>query len=73
MLLGLEAPEEELAKAFEAVAQQPMVKGFAVGRTIFNHAAQQWLAGKISDDAATADMAERFGNLVDLWNKARGA
>ena len=70
VLLGLEAPEAELGKAFAAVAQAPIVKGFAVGRTIFNHAANEWLAGKMSDAAATADMAGRFGNLVDLWTKA---
>ena len=73
VLLGLEAPEVELAKGFEAVAPHKIVKGFAVGRTIFNHAAQDWLAGRISDEAATADMADRFGNLVKLWSKARGA
>mgnify|MGYP000709283362 CR=1 FL=1 len=49
VLLGLEAPTEELEKGFRAVAGKPHVKGFAVGRTIFNHAAQQWLAGKMSD------------------------
>ena len=70
VLLGLEAPEAELGKAFAAVAQAPIVKGFAVGRTIFNHAANEWLAGKMSDAAATADMAGRFGNLADLWTKA---
>jgi 5-dehydro-2-deoxygluconokinase len=71
VLLGLEAPEEDLQKAFAAVAEEPMVKGFAVGRTIFNHAAQQWLAGKMGDAAAVADMAQRFGNLVGLWNRSR--
>ncbi len=71
VLLGLEAPQDELAKAFDAVAGQRLVKGFAVGRTIFNAAAQQWLAGQMSDVAATADMAERFGNLVELWNAAK--
>lgn len=71
VLLGLEAPQDELAKAFNAVAGQRLVKGFAVGRTIFNAAAQQWLAGQMSDVAATADMAERFGNLVELWNAAK--
>ena len=71
VLLGLEAPQDELAKAFDAVAGQKLVKGFAVGRTIFNHAAQQWLAGKMNNAEATADMAERFGSLVRLWNAAR--
>ena len=73
VLLGLEAPEDELAKAFEAAAGHGLVKGFAVGRTIFSHAAQLWLAAKMTDEAATADMAERFGNLVELWNTAHRA
>ena len=73
VLLGLDAPEDELAKGFEATAGCSAVKGFAVGRTIFTHAAQQWLAGKMSDQAATADMAERFGNLVSIWNRTHKA
>jgi 5-dehydro-2-deoxygluconokinase len=70
VLLGLEAPEAELAKAFEVTNGHKLVKGFAVGRTIFNHAAGEWLSGKMTDAAATVDMAERFGNLVSLWDKA---
>ena len=71
VLLGLEAPEAELEKGFRAVANKSHVKGFAVGRTIFNEAAQDWLRGTISDEAAVKMMAERFGNLVSLWHKAR--
>jgi 5-dehydro-2-deoxygluconokinase len=71
VLLGLDAPEEELAKGFAAVAAQPIVKGFAVGRTIFSAAAQAWLSGKMTDESAIADMAARFRTLADLWNHAR--
>ncbi|MCB1377954.1 MAG: 5-dehydro-2-deoxygluconokinase [Alphaproteobacteria bacterium] len=70
VLLGLDAPEEQLAKGFEVAADRQAVKGFAVGRTIFSAAAQDWLAGRMSDAAAIDDMAGRFGNLVDLWHKA---
>ena len=70
VVLGLEAPEAELDAAFRAANGHAIVKGFAVGRTIFSTAAQQWLAGRMSDEAAIADMAERFGSLVNLWNKA---
>jgi 5-dehydro-2-deoxygluconokinase len=73
VLLGLEAPEAELEKGFRAVAKQPHVKGFAVGRTIFNEAAQQWLRGSISDEAAVNMMSQRFGNLVEIWNTAQSA
>jgi 5-dehydro-2-deoxygluconokinase len=73
VLLGLEAPPEELEKGFRAVANKPHVKGFAVGRTIFNEAAQEWLRGTIGDDAAVAMMAEKFGNLVAIWHKTRNS
>ncbi len=73
VLLGLEAPERELAEAFRAVADVGMVKGFAVGRTIFADAARRWLAGTIDDEEAVADMARRFATLVSAWQDAAGA
>ena len=72
MLLGLEAPQHELEAAFAATANAPVVKGFAVGRTIFNEAAEQWIAGRMSDEAAIADMAARFEKLTEAWLAARG-
>jgi 5-dehydro-2-deoxygluconokinase len=71
VLLGLSAPEHELIASFEAAASTPIVKGFAVGRTIFADAAAKWLAGSIDDDTAIADLARRFGVLVDAWRAAR--
>lgn len=70
VLLGLEAPEEELERAFEIAAASRRVRGFAVGRTIFFDAAAAWLAGEIDDEAAIADMAARFGRLVEAWQAA---
>jgi 5-dehydro-2-deoxygluconokinase len=71
VLLGLEAPEDELNQAFLATADHPIVKGFAIGRSIFNDAARQWLSGNMRDDDAVNDMAERFQTLAQLWRKAR--
>jgi 5-dehydro-2-deoxygluconokinase len=73
VLLGLEAPEAELETAFAMCADVPIVKGFAVGRTIFKDAAEKWLAGKIDDDTAIADMAERFARLTGAWQRVHGA
>ncbi|WP_018183600.1 bifunctional 5-dehydro-2-deoxygluconokinase/5-dehydro-2-deoxyphosphogluconate aldolase [Kaistia granuli] len=73
VLLGLEAPEHELVTAFRAAAATPLVKGFAVGRTIFAEAAENWLSGRIDDQAAVDDMARRFGKLVAAWEAARQA
>jgi 5-dehydro-2-deoxygluconokinase len=72
VLLGLEAPEAELEAAFAVAAREPLVKGFAVGRTLFNEAARRWLKGEIGDEAAVADMAARFQRLVDAWQRAVG-
>lgn len=71
LLLGLDAPAEELEAGFAATAATPIVKGFAVGRTIFMAAAEAWLAGRMDDEAATADMARRFGALTELWLATR--
>ncbi len=71
VLLGLEAPENELIEAFRATADAPVVKGFAVGRTIFMEPAERWFAGKISDEEAIAEMAGRFERLTNAWMTAR--
>ncbi len=71
VLLGLEAPENELIEAFRATADAPMVRGFAVGRTIFMEPAERWFAGSISDEEAIADMAGRFERLTNAWMTAR--
>jgi 5-dehydro-2-deoxygluconokinase len=73
VMLGLEAPAEDLARAFRVAAGAPVVKGFAVGRTIFAEPARQWLGGRIDDAAAVAAMAASFGELVAAWQAAQRA
>ena len=70
VLLGLEAPEDELAKAFSLAKAHHRVKGFAVGRTIFADPAREWLAGHIDDATAVTHMAQSFERLVAAWEKA---
>jgi 5-dehydro-2-deoxygluconokinase len=72
VLLGLSAPEAELVSSFEAAAPFNIVKGFAVGRTIFHEAARDWFAGRISDDEAVAALAGKLSALVNAWRRARG-
>ncbi|MGL4093837.1 bifunctional 5-dehydro-2-deoxygluconokinase/5-dehydro-2-deoxyphosphogluconate aldolase [Agrobacterium cavarae] len=73
VVLGLEAPQSELEESFRLAAGFDLVKGFAVGRTIFAEAARNWLAGKVSDEEAVADMAARYDALCQIWDKARAA
>jgi 5-dehydro-2-deoxygluconokinase len=67
VLLGLEAPVDELIRSFEATLAAPSVKGFAVGRTIFADAARAWMAKTMTDEQAVADMAGRFRQLTQAW------
>ncbi|MCB1495733.1 MAG: 5-dehydro-2-deoxygluconokinase [Bauldia sp.] len=71
VLLGLEAPAAALREAFARAADFNIVKGFAVGRTIFSDCAEKWLAGTIGDEAAIATMAAGFNDLVATWQQLR--
>jgi 5-dehydro-2-deoxygluconokinase len=71
VMLGLEAPADELVKAFGAARSASMVKGFAVGRTIFADAARDWFGKRIDDAAAIDRMATRFAALVKAWDEQR--
>ena len=69
VLLGLEAPEENLAQAFAVARDWGLVKGFAVGRTIFVEPAAEWFAGRIGDGEAVERMAGIFERLCALWRE----
>lgn len=71
VVLGLDAPEAELAESFALAARQPLVKGFAVGRTIFGDAARAWFTGQIDEGAAVEQMRARYARLCDIWDTAR--
>lgn len=71
VLLGLSQPTETLLAAFEATARVPVVKGFAVGRTIFHEPARAWLAGEIDDATAVSRLAATLSYLVEAWRRAR--
>jgi 5-dehydro-2-deoxygluconokinase len=73
VLLGLEATSKDLEAAFALTESIGTVKGFAIGRTIFNHAAEAWLAGTMSDEEAIGEMAQKFGQLTAAWQRLRGA
>ncbi len=70
IVLGREAESEVLASVFRNARAEPLVKGFAVGRTIFAGAAQDWLNGRIDDDMAVTTMTDLFAGLIDAWDKA---
>lgn len=73
VLLGLSAPEAELLASFEVAARFPIIKGFAVGRTIFYDVAREWLSDRLDDEAAVRALAGKLTVLVEAWRRARAA
>ena len=71
VLLGLSQPIETLVAAFKATARVRVVKGFAVGRTIFQGTARAWLTGEIDDAEAVRGLTAKFSQLVEAWRRAR--
>jgi 5-dehydro-2-deoxygluconokinase len=71
VLLGLNAPAEKLAAAFEQAAGSATCRGFMVGRTIFQEPSQRWLAGDINDAGLVAEVRANFEQLVAMWRATR--
>jgi len=72
VVLGKDVPLDELLKSFNDMAAIELVKGFAVGRTIFSDAAKDWLAGKISDELLVETVAARYRQVCEAWLGAKG-
>ena len=71
VLLGLDAPQDELKAGFDKSAGHDIVKGFAVGRTLFGQPSREWLANEIDDEALIQKIASNYMALIELW-RARG-
>ena len=72
LILGLGQTEAALAESFRLAARYPLVKGFAVGRTIFAEVAKGWMKSQKSDAQAIEIMSENFRRLGAVWDKAKG-
>jgi 5-dehydro-2-deoxygluconokinase len=71
LMLGQGAGVGALTAAFQAAAQMDIVKGFAVGRTIWEAPARAFLAGEIDDAEATRRLAAGLAALAAAWDAAK--
>ncbi|BFU59882.1 MULTISPECIES: bifunctional 5-dehydro-2-deoxygluconokinase/5-dehydro-2-deoxyphosphogluconate aldolase [Rodentibacter] len=71
LILGLDAPESHFEEVFKHSANAPLVKGFAVGRTIFGQPSADWLAEKIDDQQLIKAVSERYRRLIHLWRNRK--
>jgi len=70
VVLGLDAPAEELAEGFKAFRNLDLIKGFAVGRTIFGKPAQAWFANEITDQELVTQVAGNYKSVISYWQNA---
>jgi 5-dehydro-2-deoxygluconokinase len=71
LVLGLAADAQSLASAFRAAAPFELIRGFAVGRTIFAEPARRRLAGEVGDAETVAALAANLRAVVAAWRQAR--
>jgi 5-dehydro-2-deoxygluconokinase len=71
VVLGLAAAEEALRESFAVAARHPLVKGFAVGRTIFGAAAEAYMTDAITAGEAVDQMSDNYARLCAIWDGAR--
>ena len=67
VLLGLEAPDEELRQGFQNCAAFPLVKGFTVGRTIFAEPSRRWLQRELDDAQLIEAVSANYVRLIHYW------
>ncbi|WP_025733297.1 bifunctional 5-dehydro-2-deoxygluconokinase/5-dehydro-2-deoxyphosphogluconate aldolase [Carnimonas nigrificans] len=72
VLLGLDAPMEEIKEGFATAQRHSICKGFTVGRTLFASAARDWLAGDLDDNAFVERVADNYAELISCWTELRG-
>lgn len=73
LMLGGPGNRSAIGEAMAAAGQEPLVKGVAVGRNIFQEPAKQWLRGSIDDGSLVTQIAHSYRSVVDDWNRARAA
>ena len=71
VMLGLNAPLDELLAAFGEARGSRSCRGFAVGRTIFHEPSADWLSGAIDDAQLVSLCRDIFEQLIRAWEGVR--
>ena len=67
IILGKNAPIEQFRTWFRVARSTPHTCGFAVGRSIFWEPWEQFAEGKITDAEVSYMIAERYQQVIDIW------
>ncbi len=71
VVLGRGANDDAVERWLRAGAAVPGYIGFAIGRTIWNDALKQVLAGEIGRDDAVSRIAEKYRHMIEVYEGAR--
>jgi len=69
VMLGLDASKQELKQAFANSSGFDIVKGFAVGRSIFGVPSRKWLAGRYNDEQLIEAISLNYVELISYWQE----
>jgi 5-dehydro-2-deoxygluconokinase len=72
IILGRGEDEKKVEEWLATAASVPGFIGFAVGRTTFWDALVEWRAGKLTRDAAVKQIASRYREWVDRFERFKG-
>src|SRR5262249_56442069 len=74
IILGRGADDEKVNEWLEVASSVQGFTGFAVGRTTFWEPVVDWRAGKVTREAAVAEIARRYQEFVSIFERGkRGA
>lgn len=71
IVLGRGEDDKKVREWLRIAAHAPGFIGFAVGRTTFWDPLVDWRAGKLKREAAVSEIARRYREWVDIFEKAR--
>ncbi|AWN17860.1 5-dehydro-2-deoxygluconokinase [Salinisphaera sp. LB1] len=72
VLLGLDAPMEDVKAGFREASASEICRGFTIGRTLFAGPAREWLAGELDDEGFVAAVSDNYAELITTWRDAAG-
>ena len=69
VLLGLDAPLNELKRDFSYSKGFDICKGFTVGRTLWSKESQAWLGCEIDDQTFIDQVSQNYLSLIESWRQ----
>ncbi|WP_423823540.1 5-dehydro-2-deoxygluconokinase [Salinisphaera sp. SPP-AMP-43] len=70
VLLGLDAPMDDVKAGFRDASASHICRGFTIGRTLFAESARGWLAGDLDDTAFIEAVSDNYAELIATWREA---